>query len=254
MCCTDPNEMGLTDGKEPVAVLSLSPNPCFPGDTVTFDGTDSYDPDGTVTGYAWTFEDGTPATSSADTGTVTWATPGEYEVTLIVTDGTGVKSSPARAIQVVDDPGGAYFIGTDSGVWLTEDGGQHWEARSTGLSGDTLAVHGLKIDPATQNLDHDEKTLWIATTGGVCASNDGGQNWTQKDPAIVSNAWGDSPAPTVADLIFRELLFVGNRLFVTATWQNGSSEWRSWLFYTDNAADVRGDITAIVAWSEVDLL
>jgi len=252
-CCTDPNSMGIEGGKEPVAVLDLSPNPCFPGDTVTFDGTDSYDPDGTVTDYAWTFEDGTPATSSADTGTVTWATPGEYEVTLIVTDGTGLKSSPARTIQVVNDPGGAYFAGTSTGVYFTTDGGQNWEARNTGLSGDALGVNGLKIDPATQNLDHDAKTLWIATNGGVYASNDGGQNWTQKSPAVVSNVWSDSPAPTVADLTFRELLFVGERLFVTATWQNGASEWRSWLFYTDNAADARGDMTAPVAWNEATL-
>lgn len=250
-CCTDPNSMGIEGGKEPVAVLSLSPNPCFPGDTVTFDGTDSYDPDGTVTGWAWTFEDGTPATSSADDGTVTWATPGEYEVTLVVTDGTGVKSSPARTIQIVNDPGGAYFIGTDSGVWFTEDGGQNWESRSTGLSGDALAVNDLKIDPATQNLDHDEKTLWIATDGGLYASNDGGQNWTQKNPATVPNSWSDSPAPTPGDLAFNSLLFVGNRLFATGVWQNGAGKWRSWLFYTDNAPDVRGDITATVTWTAV---
>jgi PKD repeat protein len=253
-CCTDPNEMGTVDGKEPVAVLSLSPNPCLPGDTVTFDGTDSYDPDGTVTDWDWTFEDGTPASSTADTDTVTWADPGEYEVELVVEDGTGVRSSPARTIQVVKEPQGAYFIGTSTGVYLTEDGGQNWTAKNTGLSGDGLVVNDLAIDPATQHFEqHEDKTLWIATDGGLYVSNDGGGGWTQKNPASVSNAWGDSPAPAVADLSFGLVFFVGNRLFAVGRWQNGSSLWRSWIFYSDQAAAMRADTSGSVTWSEVAL-
>lgn len=250
-CCTDPNELGIVGGKEPVAVLSLSPNPVFAGDNVSFDGTASYDPDGSIASYAFTFESGTPSSSTSSSGTVSWASPGVYEVILIVTDGTGKKSLPAIIEQEVLGPDGAYFIATDSGVYFTEDGGQNWTAKNTGLSGDALTVNDLKIDPATQHLSHDEKTLWIATDDGPYVSHDGGDTWTQKLPSSVSDIWGDAPAPAVADLTFEKLLFAGGRLFAIANWQNGSGDERSWLFYTDDAEAVRSDATATVTWSEV---
>jgi hypothetical protein len=250
-CCTDPNDMGLVEGKNPVAVLELSPNPCFVGENVAFDGTDSYDPDGTVTGYAFTFPSGTPGSSSADSGTVSWAAAGEYAVTLVVTDGTGLKSTPARIVQRVLDPGGSYLIGTTTGVYLTSDGGQNWDARNGGLSGDALNVKDLLVDPATQNLGPEKETIWIATAGGLYVSNDEDADWTQKNPASVSNPDGDDPAPAVADLTFTKLLFVGERLFAIAEWQNGGGDYRSWVFYSDDAPVARTDLAAVVTWAEL---
>lgn len=253
-CCSDPNELGIVDGKEPVAVLSLDPNPAITGDSVAFDGTDSYDPDGTITGYAWTFEDGTPATSSSGSGSVSWAAVGEYEVTLIVEDGTGLKSGPARAIMIVTDPTGTYYAATSTGVYFTIDGGQNWTAKNTGLSGDSLIVNDVKIDPSTQNLDEAIKALWAATNGGVYASNDGAANWTQKNPSSVSNVWSDSPAPTVGDLEFQNLAFSGEYLFVMATWTSGGGALRSWVFYTEDFSDIITDIDSVVTWSELSWL
>jgi hypothetical protein len=250
-CCTDPNELGISDGKEPVAVLEATPNPVFPGDNVSFDGSNSYDADGSVTGYAWTFESGTPSSSSSASGTVSWADPGVYEVTLVVTDGTGKKSAVARVAMVVLDPGGAYFIATSTGVYFTDDGGQNWTAKNTGLSGDALAVNDIKIDPATQHLAHARKTIWIATDGGLYVSNDGGGNWVQKDPDAVSNNWSDTPAPAVGDLAFVRLHFQGAGLWAIANWLNGSSEERSWLFVAPETAGVRTDTDAPVTWSDV---
>jgi hypothetical protein len=249
-CCTDPNEMGVVDGKQPVAVLEMTPNPSFPGDNVTFDGQDSYDPDGSVASQFFTFEDGTPSSSTSSNGTVSWAAAGEYEVTLVVTDGTGQKSSPARVIQRVVEPAEAFFIGTSNGVFFTDDGGQSWVAKNNGLSGDALVVHDLKIDPATQNLGQDAKTLWIATDGGIYVSNDGGGSWAQKNPAGVSNQWGDSPAPTIDDVAFRALRFAGDKLFVAGTWLNGS-DYRSWAWHTEDAATMRTDTGQAVAWTQL---
>jgi photosystem II stability/assembly factor-like uncharacterized protein len=250
-CCTDPNEMGTVEGKNPVAVLRLSPNPAFPGDTITFDGTDSYDPDGTVTGWAWTFPSGTPSSSTADDGTVSWAAAGEYEVKLVVTDGTGLRSSPARVTMRVQEAAGKYFIGTSTGVYFTDDGGQTWTAKNTGLSGAALTVNDLKIDPATQNQDDDDKTIWAATGGGLYVSNDGGGSWVKKNPASVTNTWSDDPAPDVDDLVFSALQFAGDRLFAAAEWQNGSDAWRSWLFYSDDAPAMRADTDGPVTWIEL---
>ncbi len=51
------------------------------------------------------------------------------------------------------------------------------------------------------------------------------------------NDAGDSPAPTVGAITFEELdanWTISDAFIVLATWQNGSSEWRSWLAYTVN--------------------
>lgn len=250
-CCTDPNDMGISEGKEPVAVLELSPNPAFVGDMISFDGTDSYDPDGSIASYAFTFPSGTPASSSSSSGTVSWAAAGEYEVTLVVTDGTGQKSTPARTIMRVEPQEGEYYLATENGVYYTADGGQNWTARNTGLSGSALNVNAITFDPATKNVPAVFRTLWIATDDGMYVSGNGGGNWVQKNPASVSNAWSDSPAPTVADLEFVDLVFAGSRLFAIANWQNVGGDERGWLFYTDDTSEIRFLSTASVNWSEV---
>lgn len=249
-CCDDPNAMGISEGKEPVAVLSLSPNPCFVGDTVAFDGTDSYDPDGSITAYAFTFPSGSPASSTSSSGSVSWAAAGDYEVTLIVTDGTGLKSSPAREIMQVRDAAGEYYIATENGVYFTADGGQNWTAKNTGLSGAALNVNDIKLDPATRTLPAASRTLWIATDDGTYVSIDGGDSWTENKPASVSNTWGDATAPTVDDLEFMSLQFWYERLYAIANWTNAGGDERSWIFYTDNHAAVR-DPRGSVTWSEV---
>lgn len=47
---------------------------------------------GTVSNYAWTFEGGTPATSTNSTESVTYSTPGVYGVTLTVSNAQGVST------------------------------------------------------------------------------------------------------------------------------------------------------------------
>ncbi|WP_028047327.1 PKD domain-containing protein [Cellulomonas sp. URHE0023] len=76
--------------------------------SATFDAAASSDPDGSLVGYAWTFGDG--AAGEGVSTSHTYATPGTYTVTLIVTDnegatgrfvGTVVASAPAPAIVTV---------------------------------------------------------------------------------------------------------------------------------------------------------
>ena len=61
------------------------------GESITFDGTQSYDPDGSITSYAWDFGDGETASGAEPTHTYTSA--GTYEVMLIVTDNDGATDS-----------------------------------------------------------------------------------------------------------------------------------------------------------------
>jgi PKD repeat protein len=77
----------------PVAVISVDN---YAGNiplTVTFDGQQSYAPDGSISSYAWDFGDG-----STGTGYIaqhTYSAPGTFTASLIVTDNNGLSSNPA---------------------------------------------------------------------------------------------------------------------------------------------------------------
>ena len=68
---------------------------------VTFDGTSSTDPDGTVVSWNWDFGDG--ATSSSSAPAHVFNTVGTYEVSLAVTDDDGDSDSATVTVSVVAD-------------------------------------------------------------------------------------------------------------------------------------------------------
>lgn len=192
-CCTDPNSLGISEGKEPVAIIDLDPNPVLTGVTVNYDGTDSYDPDGSVTGYAWTFEGHTPSSGTASSGTLSYASPGTFTVQLVVTDGTGLTSLPARQELVVVEPATGGYIATTNGVYYS--GGTApltWTDKNIGLSGDQLESYAVAIDPATQASPEANKVIWRANQGSVMVSTDGGATWTDKTPGSLTNTWSDT--------------------------------------------------------------
>ena len=81
----------------PIAGLSITPSATqiSPGATVTF--TPSVI--GAQYGYQWTFADGTPATSTSPDPQVTFSDPGNWNATLVVTDGGSVGTA-SRQITV----------------------------------------------------------------------------------------------------------------------------------------------------------
>ena len=68
------------------------------GRRITFDGTRSSDPDGDITSYAWDFGDGN--TGTGPTPRHRYAKPGNYFVTLTVTDSDDVTDSDATLATV----------------------------------------------------------------------------------------------------------------------------------------------------------
>ncbi|MEY3910996.1 MAG: hypothetical protein RLY37_464, partial [Verrucomicrobiota bacterium] len=90
--------------QKPVAVITSDrTGGAFPV-TVAFDGGTSSDPDGVVVGYSWNFGD--PASAGDNTSTLrnpshTYAAPGAYTATLVVTDNQGnVSAAATQAINV----------------------------------------------------------------------------------------------------------------------------------------------------------
>ncbi len=87
--------------QNPTAVASGSPLTGEEPLSVTFDGS-GVDTDGTIVGYAWNFGDG--GTSTAEDPSHTYATPGTYTATLVVTDDFGGTGTDSAQVTVIVNP------------------------------------------------------------------------------------------------------------------------------------------------------
>jgi PKD repeat protein len=105
----------------PLASFVVSTPGLIAGQPVSFDGSASSDPGGTITGYSWDFGDG--AHASGATPTHTYAKAGSYTVRLTVTDAEGKNGEMSHVVQVADVPPSAYFlVGTPSPTAGQPDG------------------------------------------------------------------------------------------------------------------------------------
>jgi len=89
----------------PVAAFTYTPTAPIFGQTIIFDASASYDPDGgTIKSYRWDFGDGTGFTIDEPTATKNYGTFGTYNVTLTVTDDEGEKGTTWQIVTVREYP------------------------------------------------------------------------------------------------------------------------------------------------------
>lgn len=82
---------------DPVAAFSIDQS----GQSVTVDAGTSYDPDGTISSYAWTFGNGTGTGRMA---TNDYPTAGSYDITLTVTDDAGRTATTTESVSIEAQP------------------------------------------------------------------------------------------------------------------------------------------------------
>jgi len=82
----------------PVALFTVKPGNGNEKDVFEFDASASHDTNGTIVEYHWEFNDGKPH-ATGQTVTRTFS-PGDYDVTLTVTDNNGTTSVKTRKIEV----------------------------------------------------------------------------------------------------------------------------------------------------------
>lgn len=112
----------------PTAAFTLAPT----GLKLAVDAAGSSDPDGTLTGYAWDWGDGTPAGSGAQ-ASHTYAAAGDYTVTLTVTDDRGATAQRSLVASVSHADPTASFVATAQARTVTVDA-----SASAGADGATL--------------------------------------------------------------------------------------------------------------------
>jgi len=83
----------------PTAAFTYAPASPNAGIPVTFNASQSSDPDGTIVSYQWWFEDG-GSTAMGEQVTHTFANPGAFDVWLTVTDDRGAASSVMHTVTV----------------------------------------------------------------------------------------------------------------------------------------------------------
>ena len=104
--------------RPPIASFTENATVVLTGKTIHFDASGSYDPDGTISSYLWSFGDG--FTGSGKTVDHWYADDGTYTVTLTVVDNDGAKTSTSDTKTVLNRPPVALFTETAETVHIGE--------------------------------------------------------------------------------------------------------------------------------------
>jgi PKD repeat protein len=181
----------VVEGNDPpMASPTASSTTVEPGQSITFDGSGSSDPDGTITAYEWDFGDGTTATGQQVTHT--YADSGSYAATLTVTDDDGATASNSVSITV---QGNDSLIASASaspsevltGEPVTFDGSGSSASNSTITSyewdfGDGTTATGQQVTHTYDTGGEFTATLTVTADDGDTATDTVTTNVTDNDP------------------------------------------------------------------------
>jgi len=86
--------------QQPIANFTYYPEKPVVNQSVTFDASSSYDPDGKIMNYEWDFGDGNITNTTEEKINHSYSEAGSYEVTLTVKDDDGATNSTTKIITV----------------------------------------------------------------------------------------------------------------------------------------------------------
>jgi PKD repeat protein/KaiC/GvpD/RAD55 family RecA-like ATPase len=86
--------------RAPVASFAALPSQPIVGMLITFNASSSYDPDGTIVNYTWSFGDGNLTVTSENVVTHVYSTASSFNVTLTVVDNDSKNTSTSQLIAV----------------------------------------------------------------------------------------------------------------------------------------------------------
>jgi len=120
LCQTSPTN------QPPVAAFTSTPPNPLVGSPVLFNGSGSYDPDGMIVSFSWSFGDG--SIGAGPTASHAYGAAGTYPVTLTVTDNRGASDTETQSVSVgsLNQPPTAAFTVTPPsasiGEWIQLNG------------------------------------------------------------------------------------------------------------------------------------
>lgn len=134
----------VTANRSPVALALPENLTIYAGEEAWFNGSLSYDPDGDIDTYFWDFKDGT--FSSEQDPTHTYNFPGDYSVTLTVSDGLGGTDNDQVNITVLAPPPGNVTVWIDS--FITDK--QNYNATET-INANVFVERDIGTEPPLWN-------------------------------------------------------------------------------------------------------
>ncbi|MCD6468178.1 MAG: PKD domain-containing protein [Thermoplasmata archaeon] len=159
--------------KAPVARIKLSSPTAKVGENIRFDGSSSYDPDGYIKTYIWSFGDGRMGNGKIVTHS--YNSPGIYTITLTVTDNKGKKDTETKTITVNSQPTPSEFTVSLSASKTTVEIGEKivFTAKIENSNGGvtTLASHQYKYYYRFDFGDNKHLTGYVDDAGVVKASH-----------------------------------------------------------------------------------
>jgi len=117
---------------------------------VTADASTSFDPDGTIVSYSWTFSDGTIATGV--TAEHSYASPGTYWICLTVADNVGAASTQCQSVTVPPEPDVRIECVMYGGTLPLDESDEYVQIRNYGTAPQNL------FDWAVKNLSESART------------------------------------------------------------------------------------------------
>jgi hypothetical protein len=157
------------ENTSPTASFTYQPTYPVANDTITFDASASYDPDGSITTYSWDFGDGNITTVTIPTIEHVFATYANYTVTLTVTDNDGLNNSQAQIVEVVDPA--ILRVSLPEGIYVKQHTGDPWidEGWLLNKTGNSWSFN-VKIYDTSNKIQSDDTHL-IVTLNNASYNN-----------------------------------------------------------------------------------
>jgi len=159
------------DNVRPVALFTVDPAQGSSPLAVNFDGSGSYDPDGTIEAYSWNFGDGTAGTGVTTSHTFDSSTDRTFSVELTVTDNGGRTHSISGSVVVYGSGSGVvlFFDDFEDGLdpaWSVTPG---WDIRNGVLLINSVPWAYAYVSPGKdwQNYIVETNMLGGVDTGGI---------------------------------------------------------------------------------------
>ena len=172
------------------------------GTAVTFNGSGSSDPDGTITSYAWNFGDGISGTGGIVSHA--YSASGTKTVTLTVTDNFGARTSDLAFVTV-----------------LTQASGQHlWSKRFGGSSlSDSVIVNAVAVDANGNVVITGQLEGRADLGGGVLASSGDRDVFIARYSSSGAYLWSKRLGATGSDIGFGIGVDTSGNVLVTGQFQ-----------------------------------
>jgi len=203
--------MDIWGGSAPLASFTFSPLTPYTEETVTFNATASYDPDGTVVSYFWDFGDGTNGTGEITTHS--FADDGTYSAALTVTDNDELTDTTSADATVLNRPPVAIFTESAETVLTGEpiffNASDSYDPDGTVVSYFWDFGDGTNATGVTTNHSYVDNSTYTVTL--TVTDDDGGTNST----TAVKNVLNRSPIAIFTESA--ETVYTGETIFFNAS-------------------------------------